>query len=186
MRSGNVSAKALRAAAILAWLAALIFIRTPAVSAQQSDDLQQQIKQLKQEYEQAIADFQKRLAALEQKAAEQGTKAAAPETKATVPETKAASTEKNTVTVKEAAQEIAKSLAGLSDEDVKKLQEQTTTDTTYVQLMNADTKIAGLEAASQSLRISRVPAFRLRPQQRWGPASGLPSSWGGGKIPPGQ
>lgn len=62
MRSGNVSAKALRAAAILAWLAALIFIRTPAVSAQQSDDLQQQIKQLKQEYEQAIADFQKRLA----------------------------------------------------------------------------------------------------------------------------
>jgi HD-GYP domain-containing protein (c-di-GMP phosphodiesterase class II) len=170
MRSGNVCAKALRAAAILAWLAALIFIRTPAVSAQQSDDLQQQIKQLKQEYERAIADFQKRLAALEQKAAEQrtkatepGTKAAAPETKAVAPETKAteqetkaASTEKHTVTVKEAAQEIAKSLEGLSDEDVKKLQEQTTTDTTYVQL------------------------------QRWGPASGLPSSWGGGKIPPWQ
>ena len=123
---------------------------TPAVSAQQSDDLQQQIKQLKQEYEQAIADFQKRLAALEQKAAEQGTKAAAPETKAVAPETKATSTEKNTVTVKEAAQEIAKSLAGLSDEDVKKLQEQTTTDTSYVQLMNADTKIAGLEQQAKA------------------------------------
>jgi maltoporin len=133
--------KTLRVAAILAWLAVLIFIRTPAASAQQSDDLQQQIKQLKQEYEQKIADLQKRLAALEQKVAEQGKTAAAPE---------AASTGKQTVTVKEAAQEVAKFLGGMSDEDVKKLQEQTTTDTTYVQLMSADTKIAGLEQQAKA------------------------------------
>jgi predicted site-specific integrase-resolvase len=57
VQSGNVSTKTLRVAAILAWLAVLIFIRTPAASAQQSDDLQQQIKQLKQEYEQKIADL---------------------------------------------------------------------------------------------------------------------------------
>jgi maltoporin len=54
------------------------------------------------------------------------------------------------VTVKEAAQEIAKSFAGLSDEDVKKLQEQTATDTSYVQLMNADTEIAGLEQQAKA------------------------------------
>jgi maltoporin len=54
------------------------------------------------------------------------------------------------VTVKEAAQEIAQSLEGLSEEDEKKLQEQTTTDTTYVQLMNADTKIAGLERQAKA------------------------------------
>ncbi len=134
MRSRNGSTTALRVAALFAWLAVLSFIRTPAVSAQHSDDLQQQIKQLKQEYEQKIAELEKRLAALERKAA-------AP---------KAALTEKQTITVNEAAQEIAKSLGGMSDEDVKQLQEQTTTDTTYGQLMSADAKIAGLEQQARA------------------------------------
>jgi maltoporin len=43
-----------------------------------------------------------------------------------------------------------KFLGDMSDEDVKKLQEQTTTDTTYVQLMSADTKIAGLEQQAKA------------------------------------
>src|SRR6266540_1489584 len=97
---------------IVPWLAALIFIGAPAVGAQQTNDLQQQVKQLKQEYEQEIADLKRRLAALERKAAEQ--------------ETKAPSAEKYSVTARQAAQEIAKPVEGNRDQNVKRLQEQTT------------------------------------------------------------
>jgi len=44
VRSGHVAAKMLRVAATLPWLAVMTLIGTPAVSAQQSEDLQQQVK----------------------------------------------------------------------------------------------------------------------------------------------
>jgi len=138
MRSGHVSAKALRVVRIPSWLAVLILIRTPVVSAQQSDDLQQQVKQLKQEYEQVIADLQKRIAALEQKAAEQKEKATAK------------STDKYSVTAQQAAQEIAKPVQGNADQNELSLQEQTTTNTYYIQLRDADTRIKQLEAQAKA------------------------------------
>jgi len=131
VRSSHVKAKMLRVAATLPCLAAMTLIRTPAVSAQQGEDLQQQVKQLKQEYEQVIADLQKRLAALEGKAAEQ--------------KTKPTSGEKYTVTAQQAAQEIVKPIEGNREQNEKSLQEQTTTNTTYIQLRDADTKIKKLE-----------------------------------------
>jgi maltoporin len=131
MRSGHVKAKMLQLAATLPCLAVMTLIRTPVVKAQQNEDLQQQVKQLKQEYEQVIADLQKRLAALEGKAAEQ--------------KTKSASGEKYAVTAQQAAQEIVKPIEGNRDQNEKSLQEQTTTNTTYVQLRDADTKIKKLE-----------------------------------------
>jgi maltoporin len=136
MRFSNVRAKPVRVIAVPPWLAALIFIGAPAAGAQQTNDLQQQVKQLKQEYEREIADLKKRLAALEQKAAEL--------------ETKATSAEKYAVTAQQAAQELAKPVEGNRDRNVKRLQEQTTTDTTYVQLRDADTKIEKLEEQAKA------------------------------------
>ena len=98
MGSSNVKAKALRVAAALTCLAGLTLIRTSDASAQQSEDLQHQVKQLKQEYEQVIADLQKRIAALEQKTAEQ--------------KTTATSAEKYSVTAQQAAQEMIKPVEG--------------------------------------------------------------------------
>jgi maltoporin len=121
----------LRVAVISSWLAVMILIWTQAVNAQQSDDVQQQIKQLKQQYEQEIADLQKRLAALEGNAAEQ--------------KTKPTSGEKYAVTAQQAAQEIVKPIEGNREQNEKSLQEQTTTNTTYIQLRDADTKIKKLE-----------------------------------------
>jgi len=123
-------------AVTLSWLAALLLIRTPIFHAQQSDDLLQQVKQLKQQYEQVIADLQKRIAALEQNVAEQ---------KATAP-----SADKYSVTVQQAAQEIAKPVGGNAGQNEKSLQEQTTTNTTYVQLRDADTRIKKLEEQAKA------------------------------------
>jgi maltoporin len=136
MRSGNVIANKVRVAVTLSWWAALILVRTSAVNAQQSDDLQQQVKQLKQEYEQVIAHLQKRIAALEQKAAEQKT--------TTTP------ANKYSVTAEQAAQEIAKPLGGNGGQNEKSLQEQTTTNTYYIQLRDADTKIKKLEEQAKA------------------------------------
>jgi len=126
----------LQLAATLPCLAVMTLIRTPAVSAQQNEDLQQQVKQLKQEYEQVIADLQKRLAALEGKAAEQ--------------KTTTASADKYSVTAQQAAQEIAKPVEGNSDQNEQSLQEQTTTNTTYVQLRDSDSRIEKLEKQAKA------------------------------------
>jgi maltoporin len=146
VQPGNASGKALRVAAILLLLAAQILIRTTAVSAQQSDDLEKQVKQLKQEYEHQIADLQRRLAALEKKTAAQKV------AEQKVAEQKAQPTPlaKSTVTAQQLAQEIAKPVEGNLEQNEKRLQEQTTTDTTYVQLRDADTKIAKLEEQAKA------------------------------------
>src|SRR5260370_33117078 len=94
MRFDNASAKPLRVATILPWLATLMFTWAPTVRAQQSHDLEQEVKQLNQEYEQQIADLQQRLANLEKKAAEQ--------------KAQATSAEKHSVTAQQVAQEHAK------------------------------------------------------------------------------
>lgn len=146
MQSARVGPKALRVAATFAWVAALIFLRNPVGIAQQSDDLEQQIKQLKQEYEHQIADLQQRLAALERKAAE----GKAAEQKATDQKTQATPPEKYLVTAQQAVQELAKPLEGNTDRNEKRLQEQTTTDTTYIQLRDADTKIQKLEEQAKA------------------------------------
>src|SRR4030095_2105916 len=111
--------------------AVLILIRTPAVSAQQNEDLLQQVKQLRQEYEQQIADLKKRIAALEQK------------TPATPPD-------KYSITEQQMAQEIARPVGGNAGQNDKSLQEQTTTNTTYVQLRDAETKIKRLEEEAKA------------------------------------
>jgi maltoporin len=146
VQPGNASAKALRVAAILLLLAAQILIRTTAVSAQQSDDLEKQVKQLKQEYEHQIADLQQRLAALEKKAAAQ--KVA--EQKAAEQKAQPTPLAKSTVTALQLTQEIAKPFEGNLEQNEKRLQEQTTTDTTYVQVRDADTKIAKLEEQAKA------------------------------------
>jgi maltoporin len=50
----------------------------------------------------------------------------------------------------QAAKEIAKPLEGNMQQDVKRLQELTTTNTTYVQLRDADNKIAKLEEQAKA------------------------------------
>src|SRR5262245_32109960 len=131
MRSGKVSAKTLPMVAIPACFAVLILIRTPAVNAQQNEDLLQQVKQLRQEYEQQIADLKKRIVALEQK-------------------TTVTPSDKYSVTAQQAAQEIAKPVGGNAGQNEKSLQEQTTTNTTYVQLRDAETKIRRLEEQAKA------------------------------------
>jgi Skp family chaperone for outer membrane proteins len=119
-------------------MATLILIYAPGVGAQQSDDLEQQVKQLKQQYQQEIADLQQRLAALEKKAVEQ--KAAEQklaERKATE-QSNATPAGKYSVTAHQAAQELAKPFETNTEQNEKRLQEQTTTDTTYIQLRDAE------------------------------------------------
>jgi maltoporin len=115
--------------------------RAPAVSAQQNDDLEKQVKQLKQEYEQVLTDLQKRIAALEQKAAEQ---------KNAEQKTAPTAADKYSVTAQQVAQEIAKPVQGTPDQIEKSLQEQTTTNTYYVQLRDADAKIKKLEEQAKA------------------------------------
>jgi maltoporin len=117
-----------------------------------------------------IADLQKRPVALEGKAAEK--------------KSKATSGEKYSVTTQQAAQEIVKPIDGNREQNEKSLQKQTTTNTTYVQLKDADTKIKKLEAQAKAFEFHGYlrSGYGLKP---WGPASGLPSSWRGSKVPPG-
>jgi maltoporin len=152
MRSDNVSAKHPQVGVVLPCMAALILIYAPAVSAQQSDDLEQQVKQLKQQYQQEIADLQQRLAALEQKAAEQKDAAQEKlaEKKPAEQNTSAAPAGKYSVTAQQAAQQLVKPFTGNLEQNEKSLQAQTTTDTTYVQLRDADTRIENLERQAKA------------------------------------
>lgn len=120
-------------------MAALILIYASAVRAQQSDDLEQQVKQLKQQYQQEIADLQQRLAALEKKAEQKAAE-----------QSKATPAARPSVTAQQLAQEITKPLEGNLEQNEKSLQQQTTTDTTYVQLRDADTRIANLEQQAKA------------------------------------
>ena len=64
------------------------------------------------------------------------------------------------VTAQQAAQEIAKPVQGTSDQIEKSLQEQTTTNTYYIQLRDADTRIKVLE--KQAGRHPKGRSFEYR------------------------
>jgi maltoporin len=138
MRSGNVSAKTLRVAAIPSWLAVLILIRPSAVSAQQNEDLLQQVKQLKQQYEQTTRELQQRIAALEEQIEKQ--------------REASARTKEGVVSAAEvAAQEaVQKAVRGESDQVGAKFQGQLPSAPTYDFLREADVKITKLQEQVRS------------------------------------
>jgi maltoporin len=102
-------------------------------SAQQTDDLQQQLQQLKQQYEQTTQDLQKRIANLEQQIQQQ--------------KDAAAKTKEGTISAAElAAQKALKgALYGDSNEVGAKFQGALPSRPTYDLLREADTKIEGLQ-----------------------------------------
>ena len=115
------------------------FLPVLSAPAQQTDQLEQELQQLRQQYEQTTHDLQQRIAALEQQIEK--------EKEARQTEIKKAAT---VSAAQLATQEIAKPLEGNTEQDVKRLQAQTTTNTTYVQLRDADTRIVKLEEQAKA------------------------------------
>lgn len=113
---------------------AITFLAVLSASAQQPEDLQQQLQQLKQQYEETTQQLQSRIAALEQQIEKQK---------------EAAGTDKEgTVSATELAQEAAKKAArSQSDQVGAKYQGQLASDPMYDLVRDADAKIAKLQEA---------------------------------------
>src|SRR5215469_6187563 len=113
--------------------AAITVVLAMSASAQQTDDLQQQLQQLKQQYEQTTQDLQKRIANLEQQIQQQ--------------KDAAAKTKEGTISAAElAAQKAVKgALYGDSNEVGAKFQGALPSRPTYDLLREADTEIEGLQ-----------------------------------------
>ncbi len=123
----------------LIWIVVVIFFETLSVSAQQADDLQQQLQNLKQQYVQSTRDMQQRIAALEQQIEKQK--------EVTAKKEEAAAKEKTTtVSAAEfAAQQVVKKvLLGDSDDVGAKFQGKVPSRPTYELLQEADNKIENL------------------------------------------
>src|SRR5215470_4813048 len=112
--------------------AAITVVLVMSASAQQSDDLQQQLQQLKRQYEETTRQLQAQIAALEQKIEIE---------KENRQETKTA-----TVSAAELAEQAAKeAVLGQSDQVSAKYQGQLPSEPTYNLLRDADIKIAKLQ-----------------------------------------
>lgn len=113
--------------------AAIIVVLVISASAQQPDDLQQQLQQLKQQYEQTTQDLQKRITSLEQQIQQQ--------------KDAAATAKEGTVSAAELAAKAAVkgALYGDSNEVGAKFQGDLPSRPTYDLLREADTKIEGLQ-----------------------------------------
>ncbi len=118
---------------VCAGIAVAVFMAGPGLSAQQADDLQQQLQQLKQQYQQTTNDLQQRIAALEQQV-EQQRKQTEAEKAATVSEAELA-----------AQQAGKKVLLGQSTQVGAKYQGAVPSQPTYDLLQEAETKIEGLQ-----------------------------------------
>ena len=121
-------------------LMTLALMQISRVSAQQNDDLQQQLQQLKQQYEQTTKDLQQRIAGLEQQIQKQN-EAAAQQKETTK------TSDEATVSAAELAAEnaVKKVLFGDTNKVGAKYQGQIATTPTYDLLQEAETKIAGLQ-----------------------------------------
>jgi len=122
----------------LPWIAAVILLEVASTSAQQANNLQQQLQELKKQYEQTTQDMQQRIAALEQQIENQN-QAAAKEKSATVSAAELA-----------AQTAVKKALYGDSDGASAKFQGQLPSQPTYDLLQEAETKIAGLQQQLKS------------------------------------
>jgi len=119
------------------WIIVLIAAGALPCAAQQSDDLQAQLKQLKQEYEQTTQALQQRIAALEEKLEKQ---------KAEQEKQTEARKESTIAAIDLAAQEAAKkAVAGASDQVGPKFQGDVPSEPTYDLLNEAEEKIAKLK-----------------------------------------
>ena len=105
---------------------------------QEPTELKKELEVIKKEYASRIATLEERIAALEKENASGSPHAAEKETVTTSPA-------KDSRVAAQAAKEIAKSVEGNQGQDEKRLQEQTTSNTTYVQLRDADSRIKKLE-----------------------------------------
>src|SRR5882757_9779516 len=122
----------------LPWIAAVILLEVASTSAQQANNLQQQLQELKKQYEQTTQDMQQRIAVLEQQIENQN-QAAAKEKSATVSAAELA-----------AQTAVKKALYGDSDGASAKFQGQLPSRPTYDLLQEAETKIAGLQEQLKS------------------------------------
>src|SRR5258708_3519625 len=115
----------------LPWIAAVALFAVPIASAQQTNDLQQQLQQLKQQYEETSQDLQQRIAALEKQIEEQ--------------KEREANRKETTISAAElAAQEaVKKVLFGGANEVGAKFQGQVPSRPTYDLLQEAETKLEG-------------------------------------------
>ena len=124
------------------WVAivAVVVVLHACASAQQGDDLQQQLQQLKQQYEQTTKDLQQRIAVLEQQIQKQNEAAA--QEKAT-----ATASDEATVSAAELAAEnaVRKVLFGNANKVGAQYQGQIPSVPTYDLLQEAETKIDGLQ-----------------------------------------
>ena len=114
------------------WIAAAVLFAVPIASAQQTNDLQQQLQQLKQQYEETTQDLQQRITGLEKQVEEQ--------------KEGDANRKETTISVAElAAQEaVKKVLFGGSNEVGARFQGQVPSRPTYDLLQEAETKLEGL------------------------------------------
>jgi maltoporin len=128
----------------------LLFILAPLfpspTRAQDPADIKKELDAMKREYADHVARLEARIAALEKQTSAANATAATP---APTPPTTAATTPSSSEVV-QAAKEIAKSIEGNQSQDQKLLQQETTSDTTYVQLRDADTRIQKLETSAKS------------------------------------
>src|SRR5271168_2475941 len=125
----------------LRWLigcAAMIFSAGLSATAQQSDQLLEQLQQLKQQYDTTTHDLEQRIAALEQQIKEEKD---AREQQLEKEKEENAKVKQATISAVElAAQQAQKSVLGASDQVGAKFQGQVPSEPTYDLLKEADTK----------------------------------------------
>jgi|SRR6266850_7368614 len=124
----------------LACIAVAPFLLVPLASAQEANDLQEQLQQLKQQYEQTTKDLQQRIAVLEQQIEKKNEEAA--QEKET-----AQKENQSTVSVAELVAEnaVKKVLFGGSNRVGAEYQGQIPTTPTYDLLQEAETKLADIQ-----------------------------------------
>jgi len=120
----------------LVWAAAVVVSGALPASAQQTEDLQQQLTELKQQYEQTTKQLQARITTLEQQiqAEEENTEKAS----------------QQTASAAQLAQEANEAVLGQSDQVGAKYQGAVPSEPSYDLLRDADTKISKLEEQVRS------------------------------------
>ncbi len=124
----------------LALASLLVLLEGRRASAQQADDLQQQVQQLKQQYEQTTKDLQQRISVLEQQIEKQNEVAA--QEKETTKKTNEATVSAADLAAQQAAKKV---LLGQSSQVGAKYQGTLPSEPSYDLLQEAQTEIASLK-----------------------------------------
>lgn len=124
-------------------LLAVASLIPPLARGQDPAELKKELEAMKKEYASRLATLEQRLAAMEKQ--NESTSSRAVEK-----ETIAASTANGVGQAAQVAKEIAKSVEGDQRQDEKRLQQETTSNTTYVQLRDADSRIEKLEKEAKA------------------------------------